>query len=227
MCVVSGQSGTEALFRRVSKGAEKRLSALSCLFVLMQHPNSHRMHLRSVSYLGFFLKNSDIFRYSLNSEGNRHSIETYIRMRFIKYLAVIDFYTYNLDKTCSLECTSWWSEHNIPCVYEMNGRAMAQAVSRRPLRGGPVSIPQQFTWDLWCNNRHWDRLFSEYFYFSLSVSFHQCSILIFMYTLLCKLFFKEGFCGPLRLSSMLWIHQRTCYLKTCGTSGLLYLVHAW
>lgn len=106
MCVVSGQSGTEALFRRVSKGAEKRLSALSCLFVLMQHPNSHRMHLRSVSYLGFFLKNSDIFRYSLNSEGNRHSIETYIRMRFIKYLAVIDFYTYNLDKTCSLECTS-------------------------------------------------------------------------------------------------------------------------
>jgi hypothetical protein len=31
-------------------------------------------------------------------------------------------------------------------------------------------------WDLWWKNWHWDRFFPEYFGFSLSVSFHQCSI---------------------------------------------------
>jgi hypothetical protein len=31
-------------------------------------------------------------------------------------------------------------------------------------------------WDLWWTNWHWDRFFSEYFGFPLSVSFHQCSI---------------------------------------------------
>jgi hypothetical protein len=50
------------------------------------------------------------------------------------------------------------------------GRAMVQAVSRRPLtRGGPGSIPGQSMW-------HWDRFFPEYFGFPVSVSFHWCSI---------------------------------------------------
>jgi hypothetical protein len=31
-------------------------------------------------------------------------------------------------------------------------------------------------WDLWWTKWHWDRFFSEYFSFSLSISFHQCSI---------------------------------------------------
>jgi hypothetical protein len=54
---------------------------------------------------------------------------------------------------------------------------MAQAVSRRPstaeARG---SIPWQFMWDLWWRKWHWDRFFLEYFGFSLSFSFHRCSI---------------------------------------------------
>jgi hypothetical protein len=31
-------------------------------------------------------------------------------------------------------------------------------------------------WDLWWTKWHWDKFFSEYFGFSLSVSFHWCSI---------------------------------------------------
>jgi len=38
--------------------------------------------------------------------------------------------------------------------------------------------------DLCWTKSHWDRLFSQYFRFTLSVSFHQCFTLIFIYTLL-------------------------------------------
>ena len=63
-------------------------------------------------------------------------------------------------------------------------RAMAQAVSRRPpTRGGPASIPAQSTWDLWWTKWHWDRFPSQYFCFPLSLSFHRCSTIIFIYTL--------------------------------------------
>jgi hypothetical protein len=31
-------------------------------------------------------------------------------------------------------------------------------------------------WDLWWTNWYWDRFFSEYFGFPLSISFHLCSI---------------------------------------------------
>jgi hypothetical protein len=31
-------------------------------------------------------------------------------------------------------------------------------------------------WNLWWTKWHWDRFFSEYFGFALSVSFHRCSI---------------------------------------------------
>jgi hypothetical protein len=43
-------------------------------------------------------------------------------------------------------------------------------------RGGPGSIPGQSMWDLWWTKRHWDRFFSEYFGFTLSMSFHRYSI---------------------------------------------------
>jgi hypothetical protein len=43
-------------------------------------------------------------------------------------------------------------------------------------RGGPGSIPGQSMWDLWWTKWHWDRFFSEYFGFPLSISFHRCSI---------------------------------------------------
>jgi hypothetical protein len=31
-------------------------------------------------------------------------------------------------------------------------------------------------WDLWWTKWHWDRFFSEYFGFPLSISFHRCPI---------------------------------------------------
>jgi hypothetical protein len=31
-------------------------------------------------------------------------------------------------------------------------------------------------WDLWWTKWHWDRFFSEYFDFLLSISFHRCYI---------------------------------------------------
>jgi hypothetical protein len=31
-------------------------------------------------------------------------------------------------------------------------------------------------WDLWWTKWHWDRFFTEYFGFPLSISFHRCSI---------------------------------------------------
>jgi hypothetical protein len=31
-------------------------------------------------------------------------------------------------------------------------------------------------WDLWWTKWHWDRFFSEYFAFLLSISLHRCSI---------------------------------------------------
>jgi hypothetical protein len=43
-------------------------------------------------------------------------------------------------------------------------------------RGGPGSIPGQSMWDLWWTKWHWDRFFSMYFGFFLSISFHRCYI---------------------------------------------------
>jgi len=34
---------------------------------------------------------------------------------------------------------------------------------------GPVQIPDQLLWDLWCTKWRWDRFFSQYFSFSLSL----------------------------------------------------------
>jgi hypothetical protein len=39
-----------------------------------------------------------------------------------------------------------------------------------------VPIDNYFYWSLWWTKWHWDRLFSQYFSFPLSVSFHHCSI---------------------------------------------------
>jgi hypothetical protein len=61
--------------------------------------------------------------------------------------------------------------------YRHYGRAMAQAVSRRPLTTeARVRSQSQSMWDLWWTKWHWDRLFPEYFGFPPSISFHRCSI---------------------------------------------------
>jgi len=41
--------------------------------------------------------------------------------------------------------------------------------------GVPSSILDQSMWDLWWTKWRWDRFFSKYFRFPLSVSFRQCS----------------------------------------------------
>ena len=48
----------------------------------------------------------------------------------------------------------------------------------------PVSIQGQSMWDLWWIRWQWDRFFSEYFGCPLSVPFHLCSALLFIYMLL-------------------------------------------
>jgi hypothetical protein len=54
---------------------------------------------------------------------------------------------------------------------------MAQAISRHPLTAeARVRSWGQSMWDLWWTKWHWDRFFSEYFSFPLSISFQQCSI---------------------------------------------------
>jgi hypothetical protein len=40
-------------------------------------------------------------------------------------------------------------------------------------RGGPVSLQDQSMWDMWYIKRQWNRFLSEFFDFSLSVSFHR------------------------------------------------------
>jgi hypothetical protein len=40
----------------------------------------------------------------------------------------------------------------------------------------PGSIPGQSIWDLRWTKWHWDRFFSEYFGFPLSISLHRCSV---------------------------------------------------
>jgi len=47
-------------------------------------------------------------------------------------------------------------------------------------RGNLDSIPGQSVWDLWGTKCHWDRFMFKYFDFSLSVSFHHCSLLTFL-----------------------------------------------
>jgi hypothetical protein len=53
-------------------------------------------------------------------------------------------------------------KHLLLYAKTLNGRAMAQAVSRRPLtteaRG---SVPGKSMWDLWWTKWHWDRFFFE------------------------------------------------------------------
>jgi hypothetical protein len=62
---------------------------------------------------------------------------------------------------------------------------MTQAVSPLSITAGDSgSIPGYSMCDLWWTKWHRDRVFSEYIGFPVSISFHKCLILIFIYTLL-------------------------------------------
>ena len=54
-------------------------------------------------------------------------------------------------------------------------------------RGGPDSMPSQSLCYLWLTKWYWGRVFSECFVLLLSLSLHQCSILIFI----CMLHYQE------------------------------------
>jgi hypothetical protein len=68
---------------------------------------------------------------------------------------------------------------------QLTGRAMAYAVNRCPLTGKPrirsLTRPREILLQANCD---WDKFFSEYFGFPLSISFHQRSILTCIYMLL-------------------------------------------
>ena len=51
-------------------------------------------------------------------------------------------------------------------------------------RRGPSSIAGKPMWILYWKELRWDRFFSEYFAFILTVSFHLCYLIIFIYMLL-------------------------------------------
>ena len=55
----------------------------------------------------------------------------------------------------------------------------------------PCSLPGQSMWNLWWKKWEWDRFFSKYFGFPLSVSFCQCSILIYSSILALNSFIKH------------------------------------
>jgi hypothetical protein len=58
------------------------------------------------------------------------------------------------------------SSTRLACVTLPQGRAMAQAVSRRALTAeARVRSRGQSMWDLWWTNWHWDMFLSEYFGF--------------------------------------------------------------
>jgi hypothetical protein len=67
-------------------------------------------------------------------------------------------------------------------------------------------------WGLWWGKWQWDRIFSEYVRFALSITFHQCSTLIFIYMLL----LSKGQTGEAWKPS-----KKKCYL---GSQRALYRV---
>jgi hypothetical protein len=60
-----------------------------------------------------------------------------------------------------------------------SGRAMAQTLSRRSPTAETGVLAVQSMRDLCWTKWHWNRLLSEFFCFSLSVSFHLGSMLIY------------------------------------------------
>jgi hypothetical protein len=78
-----------------------------------------------------------------------------------------DYKTRNADHCCSMEHT-------------INGAAMfASLLKGRGKAQVDLGGLGQSTWDLLWTKWRWDRFFSEFFGFTLSASFHRCSILIY------------------------------------------------
>jgi hypothetical protein len=68
------------------------------------------------------------------------------------------------------------SKYRLSKLSRAEGRAMAQAVSRRHLTlEALVSIAGQSVWDLWWKKWHWNRVFPKSWGFPLSISYHRCS----------------------------------------------------
>jgi hypothetical protein len=72
----------------------------------------------------------------------------------------------------------------VDTVYNSHlGRAMAQVVSRRPLTSeARVRALVSPTWDLWWTEWHWDRFFSEFFGFPLSIYHSTVALHTYIWT---------------------------------------------
>jgi hypothetical protein len=77
------------------------------------------------------------------------------------------------------------------------------------------SIPGQSKWYLWRTKWYWNRLFSQYFCFAMSLSFHQCPTLIFIYMRL----IQEGQMGEPRETS-----RELCSFENRGTLNIKLLL---
>jgi hypothetical protein len=82
---------------------------------------------------------------------------------------------------------------DVICVYHSNyysheigqGRAMAQAVCRQPLTAEARDRVRVSPCVICGGQWHWDRFFSEFFGFLLSILFHHFSILIYHHPTRC------------------------------------------
>jgi hypothetical protein len=85
------------------------------------------------------------------------------------------FYTSIYNNTLTEHC---YSKETILCLYAyllIQYHNEMQILGYEPHRGVPDSRPGQSMWDLWWTKWHWDRVFSEFFCFPLSISFQRRS----------------------------------------------------
>jgi uncharacterized membrane protein YiaA len=69
-------------------------------------------------------------------------------------------------------------------------------------------------WDLWWTKWHWDRFFSEYFGFPLSISFYRCSITIEKQKNLIIIFIF-----------LIGLHNKPSRLRGCSKKYYFKLIH--
>ena len=100
--------------------------------------------------------------------------------RCIKYeIKIINFYLLKDSSAIALLYRLEWRSRNYLC------RGMARRLLAGPSARRSSKIPGQSMWHLWQKKWQLDMFISEYFGFSLSVSFHRCSIFIYHRSCIC------------------------------------------
>lgn len=83
----------------------------------------------------------------------------------------------------ALRCMYLFPDKKCTLIFAFQVRAMSQAVFDPLPRWPGFDAGQSISNVLW-TEWHWDTFFSKYLDFPLSISFYQCSILVFIYMLL-------------------------------------------